>query len=160
AVRRMSLFTQDLLVYSKVSTREKHSEPVDLNVVMGEVMQDLERFIQESGVRVDAGHLPTVRADRSQMRQLLQNLLSNAVKFTHKVAQPHVVIRSWEKDERTVGFCVADNGIGFEPEYAERIFEPFERLHDREDYSGSGMGLAVCRRIVERHNGVITAQGE
>lgn len=160
AVQRMSQFTQDLLLYSKVSTKEKNMEQVDLGEILRGVIQDLDHLIQESTVKIDLGHLPTVRADRMQMSQLFQNLLSNAVKFTQKVANPQVVIRSRGLEDGSMEILIRDNGIGFEPQYAERIFEPFERLHDREDYPGSGMGLAVCRKIIERHNGSITAESE
>lgn len=160
AARRMSQFTADLLLYSKVTTKEKNPEFVNLNDVLREVLQDLEHRIQECGVRIEVLPLPSVRADRVQMRQLFLNLLSNAIKFTQKVPEPRVTIRSRVGDEGAFEIAVADNGIGFDPTYAERIFEPFERLHDREDYPGSGMGLAVCRRIVERHNGTITAEAE
>src|SRR5262249_38690576 len=122
--------------------------------------QDLEHRIQESGIKIDAEPLPSLEADRMQMKQLFQNLLSNAIKFTQKVPNPRVIVCSRWRGSQSFEVSFEDNGMGFEPECAERIFEPFERLHDREDYPGSGMGLAVCRRIVERHNGAITAEGD
>ncbi len=160
AARRMSQFTDDLLLYSKITTKERNTELVNLNEILREVRQDLESAIQEGGVHIEVSPLPSIRADPMQMRQLFLNLLSNAVKFTQKVPKPRVIVRSRVADGGTFEVSVSDNGIGFDPAYAERIFEPFERLHDREDYPGNGMGLAVCRRIVEKHNGTITAEGE
>ncbi|MDP9481376.1 MAG: ATP-binding protein, partial [Actinomycetota bacterium] len=165
ATVRMQGLIEDLLSLSRVTTRANPFEPVDLGEVAGEVLSDLETRVEETGGRVEVGELPTVEADRAQVRQLLQNLIGNGLKF-HKEAEPPVVkVYGWLED-RDVGnaasevcwLVVEDNGIGFDERYLGRIFAPFERLHGRGAYEGSGMGLAICRKVVERHGGEITAK--
>lgn len=133
---------------------------VDLGEVAAEAISDLDARIEEGGGRVELlGELPTVEADRAQMRQLLQNLIGNALKF-HKDTLP--VVRVWAEtgadQTESCEIFVEDNGIGFDEEHLERIFLPFQRLHGRSDYEGTGMGLAICRKVVERHGGSITAK--
>jgi light-regulated signal transduction histidine kinase (bacteriophytochrome) len=150
-----------------VSTRGSAFAAVDLNETVRDVLSDLEVCVRETKAEVDVGHLPTVRADATQMRQLLQNLIGNALKFHKDGEPPRVKVDAEVPGSRPASaegspppFCrltVEDNGIGFDPQYAERIFGLFQRLHRRQEYSGSGIGLAVCRRIVERHGGTITA---
>jgi len=161
AAHRMGTLIEGLLAYSRVTTKARPFEPVNLSSVARDVLTDLEVRIQNSGGRVEFKDLPTVSADPIQMRQLLQNLIANALKF-HKEDQPPVVKVSADTiDNGDRGICrvtVEDNGIGFDEKYAERIFGVFERLHGRQEYEGSGIGLSVCRRIVDRHGGSITAK--
>jgi len=158
---RMSHLLRDLLKYSRVLTHGKDFVEVDLNVVAREVLDQLQFAIEESGAAVSIDPLPTVEADPRQLRQLLLNLLSNALRFQKPGASPSIHIRSETDAAATTPVChlhVEDNGIGFDPKYAERIFTPFERLHGRSAYPGTGMGLAICKRIVERHRGSIVAE--
>ncbi len=156
ASQRMQILITDLLGFSRVSTLAKPFTKVDLNALAREVLSDLESRIERAQGRVEVGELPTIQADASQMYQLLQNLIGNALKFHHK--ERHPLIRISAKIEKdTCVISVKDNGIGFDIQYLDRIFKPFQRLHNREEYEGSGMGLAICRRIVERHGGSITA---
>jgi signal transduction histidine kinase len=120
---------------------------------------DLELSIADSGAQVTIGGLPTVQADPVQMRQLLQNMLGNALKFRREEVVPELVV-SARVDDHVAELIVQDNGIGFDEQYATRIFRAFERLHGARAYPGTGIGLALCRKIVERHNGTIVAEGE
>ncbi len=168
AAGRMQKLVQDLLALSRVTTRARPFEPVDLNAVVAEVLSDLEARLEETGGTVEVGELPTIEADRLQMRQLLQNLIGNALKF-HREGEPPVVrvyaglLEEWKKRSlgpdggRVCRLMVEDNGIGFDEQYLDGIFAPFERLHGRGSYEGTGMGLAICRKVVERHGGEITA---
>jgi signal transduction histidine kinase len=122
------------------------------------VLSDLETRIERTGGKVELGELPTLEADPIQMHQLLQNLVGNALKFHKPDQRPHVrLYADCAENERRAILYVKDEGIGFEAQYLERIFQPFQRLHGMSQYEGSGMGLAICRKIVERHSGTITA---
>jgi PAS domain S-box-containing protein len=159
AAARMQSLIDGLLTYSRVTTKAQPFVPVDLIQVAHEVMSDLEVRIQEVGAQVDVGNLPRIEADPTQMRQLLQNLVANALKF-HRPDQPPVV-KLYADQATPNGVChifVEDNGIGFDEKYLDRIFQVFQRLHGRGEYEGSGVGLATCRKIVERHEGRITAR--
>jgi light-regulated signal transduction histidine kinase (bacteriophytochrome) len=164
AARRMHTLINDLLTFSRVTSRAQPFVPVDLGVVAGEVLSDLEVRIQQAGARVETGDLPVIDADPLQMRQLLQNLIGNALKFHRPGDRPAVRISATVDGIGGVSgpaearITVADNGIGFDMKYLDRIFTPFQRLHGRAEYEGTGMGLAVCRRIVERHGGALTAE--
>jgi signal transduction histidine kinase len=164
AARRMHTLINDLLTFSRVTSRAQPFVPVDLGVVAGEVLSDLEVRIQQAGARVETGDLPVIDADPLQMRQLLQNLIGNALKFHRPGDRPEVRISATVDGIDGVSgpaearITVADNGIGFDMKYLDRIFTPFQRLHGRAEYEGTGMGLAVCRRIVERHGGALTAE--
>jgi signal transduction histidine kinase len=140
-----------------VTVRSQRFVPTDLVGTAHEVVADLEVVIAEAAGRVEIGELPVIDADPSQVRQLLQNLVANALKYRHPDRPPIVRITSSSPDAAHCTIAVADNGIGFKPEYTERIFKMFERLHGRARYDGSGIGLAICRRIAERHGGTITA---
>jgi light-regulated signal transduction histidine kinase (bacteriophytochrome) len=155
---RMRKLINDLLTYSRVSTHGKDFEPTDCCVVLKKTLANLQVAVEESNAVVTYDPLPTVMGDEVQLVQLLQNLIGNAVKF-HGEELPHVHI-SAEKKEKEWVFFVRDNGIGVEPEYVERIFGMFQRLHSREKYPGTGMGLAICRKIVERHGGHIWVESE
>ncbi len=155
---RMSQFVTDLLTYARVETAHEALQPVDLGAMLTSVLSDLDMRIAESGGRVEAGALPVVLADAVQMRQLLLNLVGNALKY-HRPGTPPVVRVSAREEAQRVWLVVEDNGIGFEPRYAERIFAPFQRLHSRNAYEGTGMGLSIVRRIAERHGGTVSAEG-
>ncbi|HEY7472141.1 MAG TPA: PAS domain S-box protein [Gemmatimonadota bacterium] len=152
-VRRMQSLIDDLLIYSRVGTEGKAFESLDSNEAVREAIVALSVAIEESRAMVEVGALPRVRADRSQLVQLFQNLLSNAVKF-HGDAPPRIQIGAERNGEFWI-FTVRDNGIGIDPQYADHVFALFQRLHSPEEYPGTGIGLAVCRKIVERHGGRI-----
>ena len=159
AAARMRTLISDLLLYSQVTTRVQPFVRTDLARVAREVIADLETSIAESGGRVEVGELPVIDADALQMRQLLQNLLGNALKYRQKDTPP-VVRLSCSSPPPGGADCtitVADNGIGFNEKHAGKIFRMFVRLHGRAEYEGSGIGLAICRKIVERHGGTIVA---
>jgi two-component system CheB/CheR fusion protein len=154
---RMRTLIQDLLAYSQVATGTRSFAPTDLSIVAREVIADLEPAIAESAGRIAVGQLPVIDADVFQMRQLLQNLLGNALKFRRKDTPPLVRLTATSAGSESCTITVADNGIGFNEEYSDKIFRMFERLHSRARYAGSGIGLAICRKIVERHGGTIAA---
>jgi hypothetical protein len=154
-VMRMQTLINDLLAYSRVETRAKPLEPTDCDAVLDQVLQSLAVAIEESGATVHHGALPTVPADQSQLVQLFQNLVANAVKFRGP-APPEVWVEAEARaSEGTWRFAVRDNGIGIDPDYFDRVFVMFQRLHRQEEYPGTGIGLAICKRIVERHGGHI-----
>jgi PAS domain S-box-containing protein len=170
AAARMQALIQDLLAYSRVTTRPVPFVPVDLNQVAAEVEGDLQVRIAATEATVEVGPLPEVEGDAMQMRQLLLNLMGNAVKF-HRPGVPPVVrvsgrvmgegeapvepgVSSWAE------VTVKDEGAGFDEKYLDRIFAPFQRLHGRGEYEGTGMGLAICRRIAERHGGTLEARSQ
>jgi PAS domain S-box-containing protein len=161
ATGRMQSLLESLLDYSRVTTRAEPFREVDLNGLVQEVLNDLEVRIASTGGEVRAGELPTVEADPTQMRQLFQNLIGNALKF-HKEGERPLVKVHWSSDDtRNFRIVVEDNGIGFEEKHLNTIFAPFQRLHGRSSqYEGSGMGLAICKKIIERHGGSITAESE
>ena len=163
---RMRNLIDALLAFSRVTTKAQPFVPVDLAATAREVVSDLEGRLQQSGGRVEVGSLPTIDADPSQMRQLLQNLVANALKF-HKPGEPPLVRVEARLVNGASGngltylryeIAVSDNGIGFDEIYLDRIFEVFQRLHSRQEYEGTGVGLAICHRIVERLGGSITAK--
>ncbi|MGD0570212.1 MAG: ATP-binding protein [Candidatus Sulfotelmatobacter sp.] len=155
---RMQVLIQDLLAFSRVGRKEGASTSVDCNVVMAEVRQILTSTIQESGAVVNSANLPSVWTDRSQMAQVFQNLIGNAIKFRGK--EPPVVTIQAEKADQHWLFSVSDNGIGIAPEYAENVFVVFQRLHARTEYAGNGIGLAICKKIVERYGGKIWVESQ
>jgi signal transduction histidine kinase len=160
AANRMSTLIEDLLRFSRVTTHARPPRQVDLEQVAREVTADLDALLAETHGSVEVGTLPKLQADPLQMRQLMQNLIGNGLKF-HRPGQPPIVRVDGAPTthDGDVAFTVTDDGIGFEPVYAERIFRVFERLHPRDVYAGTGIGLALCRKIVERHGGTITAEG-
>ncbi|HWP28143.1 MAG TPA: ATP-binding protein, partial [Chloroflexota bacterium] len=151
--RRMQALINDLLAYSRVGTRGQEFEPTDANAVFDQVVTDLGAAIEEAQAVVTRDDLPTVVVDPSQFGQLLQNLLSNAIKFRGE-RPPRVHVSARLEDDAWL-FSVSDNGIGIAPEYTDRIFVIFQRLHSRAQYPGTGIGLAICKKIVERHGGRI-----
>jgi signal transduction histidine kinase len=161
AEERMRKMIEELLEYSRVSTKAQPFETVDINQIVQGVLSDLEVRILQTGGTVDVDPLPVIEADPMQMRQLLQNILSNALKFHQKNLPPRVRVKSETGDGGSqVRLLIEDNGIGFSMQHADLIFQPFQRLHGRGEYEGSGIGLAICRLIAERHNGQITATSE
>jgi signal transduction histidine kinase len=156
SAERMQRLIEDLLKFSRVATQGRPFAAVDLGSVAEEVVEDLEDSIHRSGAEIRVGDLPTINADAHQMRQLLQNLISNAIKFAREGVAPEVEISAEVKDG-VVMLAVSDNGIGFDPQYSRRIFRVFERLHGRGTYPGTGIGLALCRKIAERHGGTVVA---
>ncbi len=151
--KRMQALIDDLLTYSRLGTRGKSLQPTDCTMVMEAVLRSLRIAINESGAQVQYEALPVVQGDAAQLTQLFQNLIGNAIKFRGKQA-PQITVRA-EREGRFWRFEVQDNGIGIAPEYFERIFVMFQRLHSRSTYPGTGIGLAICRKIVERHGGRI-----
>ena len=151
--KRMQCLISDILALSRVGSRGAEFQDVDLDDVLSEVLVNLKPKVNEEGATVTHEPLPAVVADRGQMSQLLQNLIGNAMKF-HGTEPPRVHISAVENEQ---GWTVSvnDNGIGIAPQHSDRVFQIFQRLHTREKYSGTGIGLAICRKIVERHNGRI-----
>lgn len=158
ACTRMQRLINDLLLYSRITTKAQPFETIDLNQIVTDVLHDLETRIVQSGGRVETEKLPTLKADRLQMQQLFQNLIANALKFHKKDIPPAVFLKSKKSANGYWDISIEDNGIGFDKKYAERIFKPFERLHGVGQYEGSGIGLAICRKIIARHGGTITVK--
>ncbi|GGA13109.1 hypothetical protein CYANOKiyG1_26280 [Okeania sp. KiyG1] len=159
AANRMQTLIRDLLNFSRITTKAQPYLPVSLSQIVAEVIDDLENRIEQTKAQVEVGELLTIQADSIQMRQLFQNLIGNALKFQLPENRPIVKVEAvlqWKTNQ--VQIMVSDNGIGFEEKYLDRIFTPFQRLHGKQKYQGTGMGLAICRKIVERHNGNITAR--
>jgi signal transduction histidine kinase len=155
---RMQGLINDLLTYSRVNTQGRPLEPTDLHVVLGEALRNLASATRESGAIVTNDDLPSVRVDPVQLQQVFQNLIGNAIKFRGKVS-PHIHVSAREEGGEWL-FSVKDNGIGIDAKHAEKLFVIFQRLHTREEYPGTGIGLAVCKRIVERHGGRIWFESE
>jgi signal transduction histidine kinase len=173
AANRMGTLIDDLLSYASLSNHVPDAEPVELNAVVLQVLEDLELEIEQKGARVETCELCTIPGNRRQWEQAFQNLISNALKYSRPGVPPVITIEcsrvSADKlrglisaDDRRPTFysiCIRDNGIGFEQQYAERIFQVFTRLHGMAEYKGSGVGLATVRKVVEAHNGYIRAEG-
>lgn len=162
AAARMSTLIEDLLAFSRVTTHAKEHAEIDLTTIINEVLEDLETRTKDTHGEVVVEHMPKINADPLQMRQLFQNLIGNALKFHRPDVPPKVTIHSkitqpTTDDDGIYEIRVSDNGVGFDEKYLDRIFAVFQRLHGRDSYEGTGIGLAVCRKIVERHDGTITA---
>jgi two-component system sensor kinase FixL len=170
AAQRMQVLIQDLLKLSRVTSRAQPFERCNLAEIVHAVLSDLELLVEQTSARIEVGHLPVLDADPVQMRQLFQNLIANAIKFHKPGEVPEVIISGREfvlhenlipgasAGERVCQIQVQDNGIGFEEKFAEQVFVVFQRLHTREEYEGTGIGLAVCRKITDRHGGSIVAK--
>ena len=154
AAARMQKLIEDLLMFSRVATHGRSFAPVDLAQLTAEVLEDLETAVEQSRAAVIVGALPTIYADQLQMRQLIQNLLTNALKFRREAAAPEVSIAGVTRNG-IAEIKVRDNGIGFAPQDSDRIFRVFERLHGRSEYDGTGIGLALAKKVVEFHGGTI-----
>jgi light-regulated signal transduction histidine kinase (bacteriophytochrome) len=157
--RRMQIMISDLLAYSRIGTRGKPFEAIDSEYALKQALNNLQVAIEESGALVTYDPLPNVLADSSQLTQLFQNLVANAIKFRSKDVSPKVHISAEINGDKWI-FSVRDNGIGIEQEFFERIFVIFQRLHGRDEYPGSGMGLAISKKIVERHGGRIWVESQ
>jgi PAS domain S-box-containing protein len=169
--KRMQALIEDLLTFSRTKSSERKFEKTDLKIIIDEVKEDYEEVILEKKATIEIADHCEVNIIRFQFRQLIDNLISNSLKFSIPATAPHITFRSEivqgdklnnEKLSSEIDYChitYTDNGIGFDPQYNERVFEVFQRLHSQEEYIGTGMGLAICKRIVENHNGIITASG-
>ena len=155
---RMKTLINDLLAYSRVGTHSKEHIPTDLEAVLGRVLQILQTSMEEANAQITHDPLPVVMGDEGQLEQLFQNLVGNAIKF-HGDEAPRVHI-GVKKEKQGWLFSVRDNGIGIDPQFYERIFIIFQRLHNREEYAGTGIGLAISKRIVEKHGGRIWIESE
>ena len=158
SAHQMQKFVDDLLQYSKVTISSTWRQRVDLKEVISHILTVLETRIEETHPFIEVGPMPVIKADRVQMVQLFQNLISNALKFHQKGEPPVVRISHRSLENGFHEIRVEDQGIGFDEKHVERIFKPFERLHGRSEYEGTGMGLAICRKIVRRHGGELTAE--
>jgi len=161
ASQRMGNLIDDLLLYSHVSHRPHETDDVDLDEKLRRVLEDLEVDIQEKSAVIHAGRLPVVRGYRRQLQQLLQNLLSNALKYSKEGVPPEITITAGQREERGRLYhlvSVRDNGIGFEQEYEDKIFQMFTRLHGKSEYSGTGVGLSIVKKVVENHDGFIEVE--
>lgn len=174
AASRMSTLIRDLLSFSRISTQPDINELLSLDTIVQTVLLDLDLVIAETGATIVVGHLPTIEGDRLQVQQLVQNLLSNALKFRRLGTTPQIeVSASWVAFEnlpksvnpKRVALAyhrldVADNGVGFDEKYLDRIFQVFQRLHGRNEFAGTGVGLAICEKVVSNHGGAITATSQ
>ena len=171
ASQRMQKLINDLLIYSRVSRSKDDFELVDLNQLLNDVLEDLDEVIREKQVQININDLPELKGNPVQLRQLFQNIISNAIKFNRPDVTPEVTIYNNKfPDKKTlkqynlnlkykyVQITIEDNGIGFDTQYLDKIFTIFQRLHGRSEYSGTGIGLAVCRKVIENHHGYITAE--
>lgn len=160
ASERMLELLGDLLRFARVTSQAKPFEVTDLNAVAAVVVSDLGEQIRRENGAVEVGSLPVIDADPVQIRQVLQNLVSNALKFHHPDRAPVVKVTAEPRQEDRVAISVSDNGIGFKAKFAERIFQPFRRLHGKGQYEGTGMGLAIVKKIAERHGGKVEVRSE
>jgi signal transduction histidine kinase len=170
--KNMQQLIQDLLAYSRTTTEERKFEYTDLQQLIDDVKDDLLHEIMEKQATVEATELSTVNIIPFQFRQLMHNLIGNALKYTNPAQPPHIIIKSeiasgmalnsgkLSPEKMYCHLSVSDNGIGFEQEYSEKVFEIFYRLHTESKYTGTGIGLAIVKKIVENHGGIITANSE
>jgi len=171
-VKQMQQLLEDLLAYSRVKGDAQKHEEVDLSTMAADVVADFKEKIKEKNAVVVYKDLGKLNVIRFQFRQLFFNLISNALKFSDPARAPVLTIRSATAlgsklhnpeliaDAEYYSLSFADNGVGFDPQYKDRIFEVFQRLHEYEEYKGTGIGLAICKRIVDNHGGIITATGK
>jgi PAS domain S-box-containing protein len=156
---RMRILIDDLLEYSRASRLQPDRSMVDMQDLFAEIIKDNDHLVKEKGAEISFGSLPVISADRTRMRQLLQNLLSNAIKYQPADQQPVINLEALQLNEQWQ-FCMTDNGIGIAPEYFEKIFMIFQRLHNKSEFAGTGIGLALCKKIVEQHGGRIWVESE
>ena len=174
AAGRMSVLIEDLLTFARISTQQEETELVVLDEILSSVLSDLDLRIQETGAVIETSPLPAIPGDKVQMGQLFQNLLSNALKFRSQDITPHIQITSDITEYKALAdsvkptrwsayyhvIRVSDNGIGFDQKYADRIFQVFQRLHGKSEFAGTGIGLAICEKVVSNHGGAIAANGK
>jgi len=170
--KRMQALIEDLLTYSRTKSSDLNFENISIDLMLDEIMKDKEEVLNEKKAKIEKGSIGSALIIPFQFRQLMENLISNSLKFSRSTNTPHIIINgeivpgSSLKNERLSNknnyfhIIYTDNGIGFDPQYKDRIFEVFQRLHSKEEYKGTGMGLAICKRIIENHNGIITATGK
>ncbi|WP_373511964.1 ATP-binding protein [Persicitalea sp.] len=154
---RMRTMISDILSYSRLSTHDNRFALINLREVIREVLDDYEILIEEKNATINVGHLPEIEANRGQIKQVFQNLISNSIKFSQPDKAPIINISSCEVYSGTQCITVTDNGIGFDSQYREKIFSLFERLNTKDKFEGSGIGLAITKKIIDKHNGTITA---
>ncbi len=155
---RMNALIDDLLQLSRIKTQSTARVKSDLNEIVTATLEEFDMQILESKARIHVEDLPTLKVDRVHIRQLFENLIGNALKYRNPDQSSDITICAQKNQQNSWQISVADNGIGFDEKYIDRIFKPFERLHGRETYDGTGMGLAICKKIVERHGGTITVK--
>ncbi len=169
AASRMQILIKDLLVFSRVSNQPVTLVPVPLDEIVSEVLSDLDIVIAEKQATISIGPMPVIQGDALQLRQLVQNLLANALKFSRPGIPPRVQItarpatisdKPKELRGQFIVLTVSDNGIGFAPEYRDKIFQLFQRLHTRDQYAGTGIGLSICQKVAENHGGQISAASQ
>ncbi len=160
AAVRMRQLVDALLEFTRVETGTNPTETAPLSRVVQDAVEDLETMISEAGASVTAGPLPVVQGDPIQLRRLFQNLIANAVKFRRKEEAPRVTIAGRIAADGSLEISVTDNGIGFDEKYLGQLFHPLRRLHSRDEYEGTGIGLAICQKIALRHGGKVTARSE
>jgi PAS domain S-box-containing protein len=159
AASRMKELINDLLNYSQLQQQKLQFEMVDLNQIMQEIVRDLDLHIKEKNAVLDIAELPVITGNSLRLRQLFSNLISNSLKYSKKDVPPHIEV-ALNSADGAVAISIKDNGIGFEEQYKEKIFELFERLHTRDKFPGTGIGLSICKRITELHHGTISARSE
>lgn len=168
SAERMKVLVMDILSYSRLSSKESAFAEVDLNALLSDILDDFEFLIRDKTVTVSVSKLPVVNGNKGQLRQMLQNLLSNAFKFTVPERQPMITISATDgdnsprgkKEKLFTGISIKDNGIGFDEKFASNIFNLFERLHSKDKFEGTGIGLSIARKIAEKHGGYITAHSK
>ena len=171
SARRMKMLIIDILNYSKLSAHDNHFEPTSLSQVMNDVLVDFDLIIQEKNAKVIVGNLPELEVNRGQIRQVFQNIISNALKFSKTNQPPEISISARQVQEKAVDspedqkgeywmISIRDKGIGFDEQYAGNIFALFERLHSKDIYDGTGIGLAIAKKIIEKHNGSIHVKSQ
>lgn len=160
AVKKFQRLVDDLRVFSRISARPGNICLFPLNVIMDEVISDYETALAHSKGTIKVGELPVLEGNPNQMKILFKQLISNSLKFRNKNTAPKITLESRKTDSGLWEIIVRDNGIGFNNQHAERIFNPCERLHGNADYPGSGMGLAICRKIADRHHGTLSGRGK
>jgi signal transduction histidine kinase len=172
SAEQMQQLIIDLLAYSRTTGSEEHFKKTDLNDILRQVRNELKETIEAKNASIQIDNLPALNIIPFQIRQLFTNLLSNSLKFTRPGVQPHIVIKYEIVDGAAIetikvntakkyfSFAIIDNGIGFEKKYNEKVFGLFQRLNSRNTYSGTGIGLSICKKIVDNHGGIITAHGE
>lgn len=160
ATGRMKVLIEDVLNYSRVTTKKAAFEKTDLNVILKEVISDLEVRIKETNGKVETQKLPVIDADKLQMRQVFQNIIANGLKFHRKDVSPVITIHGELIDNGVWRISIKDNGVGFDEKYLDRLFKPFYRLHSKQEFEGTGMGTAICEKIIKRHGGNLTAKSQ
>ena len=159
SANQMRILIKDLLDYAHASKENEKTEDLDLNNILNNVYANLEKQIRESGAEINFNNLPVIRANKAGMLSLLQNLISNGIKFQPEGNQPFIEIKTFQYAESWV-IGVSDNGIGIDKDYQAKIFEPFKKLHAKSEYKGTGIGLAVCKKIIARMGGTMWVESE